>query len=260
MVTSIDHFILYMAPGGHRQWPFSIEPLLDRLSWIVLQTRPLALKHLREALQDNPDWQPKYRHGPRIDLVPAVPYKFLDIGTKMGYYHLEELIPKKEDKNNILHPRHTRSGIPPVNIFHSALQDRVGSQYCNVEQWCVENVWFESSALSLFHSDNRRGYARVTPVALSSVGMPGSSQRSLDKYPTHGLGIYDDYETSENFNGYLWATMEAQPMQIDPALQAMIDQSAQVTSGQTGPSYDLGTSVDVDLPSQPMGCNEQFLE
>ena len=58
--------------------------------------------------------------------------------------------------------------------------------------------------------------------------------RSLDEYPTHGLGTYDDYETSEDFSGYLWATwttMEAQPMQIDPALQAMIDQSTQKTSG-----------------------------
>ena len=33
---------------------------------------------------------------------------------------------------------------------------------------------------------------------------------------------------ARNFSGYLWATwttMEAQPMQIDSALQAMIDQS-----------------------------------
>ena len=35
--------ILYMAPGGPRQWPMSITALLDRLSWIVLQTRPLAI-------------------------------------------------------------------------------------------------------------------------------------------------------------------------------------------------------------------------
>ena len=79
----------------------------------------------------------------------------------------------------------------------------------------------------------------MTPVALSSVGVPGSSILPLDEYPKHGLGIYDDYETSEEFNGYLWATwttMAAQPMQIDSALQAMINQSAQVTSGQTGPS------------------------
>ena len=29
--------IIYMAPGGHRQWPMSISALLDRLSWLVLQ-------------------------------------------------------------------------------------------------------------------------------------------------------------------------------------------------------------------------------
>ena len=112
--------ILYMAPGGHRQWPVSIKPLLDRLSWIVLKTRPLALMHLREALHDNPNWKPMYRQGPKVESVPAVSYKFLDIGTQMGEYHIEELIPRRDDKNNILHPRHTRPGIPPVNTFHSA--------------------------------------------------------------------------------------------------------------------------------------------
>ena len=339
--------ILYMAPGGHRQWPVSIKPLLDRLSWIVLKTRPLALMHLREALHDNPNWKPMYRQGPKVEAVPAVPYKFLDIGTQMGEYHIEELIPKKDDKSNILHPRHTRPGIPPVNTFHSALQNRVGSQYGTVQQWCSENAWFNSSPtcdfwvadaskyrwglpvlvptcpkkmfmqgprlkyvdivtdtlhasssdlitwntlvmmklrwlediprqwidittnsletwaargqLSQFQDDNRRGYARVTPVALSSVGVPGSNILPLDEYPKHGLGIYDDNETSEEFSGYLWATwatMAAQPMQIDSALQAMINQSAQVTSGQIGPRYDLGTPANVDLADQPMGSNE----
>ena len=55
--------ILYMAPGGHRQWPMSITALLDRLSWIVLQTRPLALMSFQNAVQRNPKWQPKYRSG-----------------------------------------------------------------------------------------------------------------------------------------------------------------------------------------------------
>ena len=67
-------------------------------------------------------------------------------------------------------------------------------------------TWSARDELSPFHADNRRGYARVTPVALSSVGFPGSNVNSLDEYPTHGLGIYDDYETSEDFSGYLWAT------------------------------------------------------
>ena len=217
-----------MAPGGHRQWPLSIKPLLDRLSWIVLKTRPLALKHLREALQDNPEWKPRYRRGPRIELVPAVPYKFVDIGTKMGHYHIEELISRKEDKNNILHPRHVRSGIPPVNSFHSVLQNRwetttvmlnsgvsrmlglmhlrhvtsellkhlsTDGDYQFLSQhvrrrlvmmklrWISEiprewidittnslEAWSARDELSPFHTDNRRGYARVTPIACQALG------------------------------------------------------------------------------------------
>ena len=53
--------IIYMAPGGHRQWPMSITALLGRLSWIVLQTRPLALSYFQDAVQRDPHWKPKYR-------------------------------------------------------------------------------------------------------------------------------------------------------------------------------------------------------
>ena len=70
-----------------------------------------------------------YRQGPKVELVPAVPYKFFDIGTQMGEYHIEELIPKKGDKDNILHPRHARPGIPPNKTFHSLVQKRVGCNY-----------------------------------------------------------------------------------------------------------------------------------
>ena len=80
--------IIYMGPGGHRQWPMSITALLEQLSWIVLQTRPLALAYFQEAVQGDPHWQPRYRCGPKVSLVPATPYKFLDIGTKMGGYKL----------------------------------------------------------------------------------------------------------------------------------------------------------------------------
>ena len=76
--------ILYMAPGGHRQWPMSITTLLDRLSWIALKTRPLALSHFQEAVQKNLNWKPRYHCGPKVALAPSIPFKFLDIGTKMG--------------------------------------------------------------------------------------------------------------------------------------------------------------------------------
>ena len=115
--------------------------------------------------------------------------------------------------------------------------DEIPREWIDITTNSLE-TWSARDQLSPFHVDNRRGYARVTPVALSSVGVPGSSTLSLDEYPKHGLGIYDDYETSEDFSGYLWATwttMAAQPMQIDSALQAMINQSAQVTSGRIWP-------------------------
>ena len=87
--------IIYMAPEGHRQWPMSIAALLDRLSWILLQTRSLALTCFQEAVQRDPKWQPKYRSGPKVALAPATPFKFLDIGTKMGCYKLGEHVPEK---------------------------------------------------------------------------------------------------------------------------------------------------------------------
>ena len=84
--------IIYM---GHRQWPMSITALLDRLSWIVLQTRPLALTYFQEAVQRDPKWQPKYRSGPKVAVAPSIPYKFLNIGTKMGGYELGEHVPER---------------------------------------------------------------------------------------------------------------------------------------------------------------------
>ena len=51
---------------------------------------------------------------------------------------------------------------------------------------------------------------------------------TLDQYPMDGLGIYDDLETCEQCSGYVWSnwtTKTVQPMRIDDALQAMIDQA-----------------------------------
>ena len=82
----------------------------------------------------------------------------------------------------------------------------------------------------------------MTPVALSHIGIPGSVILRADEYPKEGLGVYDDFETCDDFNGYVWATwttMTAQPMQIDFALQALLNPSAPVSSGQKGLKYDL---------------------
>ena len=94
--------------------------------------------------------------------------------------------------------------------------------------------------MSPFRSDNRRGYARVTPVALSNVGVPNSHAHPLNEYPLNGLGVYDDYESWDTYTGYVWSTWTtkaAQPVHIDPALQAMINQSVQMHSESVGPTY-----------------------
>ena len=156
--------ILYVAPGGHRQWPVSIKPMLDRLSWIVLKTRPAALIHLREALSTRKEWKPYCRQGPKIDSVPPVPYKFLDIGTQMGEYQIEEPTLRKDDKTSILHPRYVRSGIPPVDTFHSVVQDRVGSHYDTIQQWCHVKAWFRSSPTYDFWVVDEAKYRWGLPV------------------------------------------------------------------------------------------------
>ena len=279
--------------------------------------------------------------------MPAVPYKFLDIGTKMGEYHLEDLALRRDDKDNILHPRYSRSGIPPTGTFQSVVRDRVGNRSDIIQLWCSEKAWFDHSPtcdfwvvdeakyrwglpilvptcprklfmqgprlkyvdivtdtqhasssdlitwntlvmmklrwlteiprkwvdiavnsleawrardlLSQFHPDTRRGYARVTPVALSHIGVPDSYTLPVDEFPKEGLGVYDDYETCDKFSGYIWATwttMVAQPMQIDSALQALLNPSAQASSSQSAVTYDLGVPVNVDQVSQPVGSNE----
>ena len=55
----------------------------------------------------------------------------------------------------------------------------------------IPRQWLEITTQSLEAwrlPDNRRGFARVTPVALSEVGVPDTKILTLEEYPTHGLG------------------------------------------------------------------------
>ena len=69
-------------------------------------------------------------------------------------------------------------------------------------------AWKVRDEQSVFLPDNRRGYARVTPIALSKLGVPGSA---YDENLGHACSD--------------WTTKTVQPAHIDSALQAMIDQS-----------------------------------
>ena len=115
----------------------------------------------------------------------------------------------------------------------------------------IPRQWLEIATQSLeawklrdekppFLPDNRRGFARVTPIALSKVGIPNTEIHSMDEFPLHGLGLYDDYESWSKCKGYVWSgwtTRKTQPMHIDPALQALIDQSAQVAPNAASQAY-----------------------
>ena len=174
--------ILYMAPGGHRQWPMSISALLDRLSWIVLQTRALALASFQEAVQRNPEWQPKYRSGPKVAVAPAVPYKFLDIGTKMGHYKFGEHVPMRHDTDNIFHPRHIRDGIPPVNTFHPIVHRRAAKWAKDVDDWCLEEAWFQHSVNHDFRITDPSGCIWGLPVLVPTCPKKLFAQGPRQKY------------------------------------------------------------------------------
>ena len=174
--------IMYMAPGGHRQWPMSITALLDRLSWIVLQTRSLALMYFQEALQKNPTWQPKYRSGPKVAVAPPVPYKFLAIGTRMGSYKLGEHVPKRHDVDNIFHPRYIGRGIPPANTLHAAIHDRAAKWVNHVDEWCLEEAWFKSSVNHDFRVVDPSGYIWGLPVIIPTCPKRLFAQGPRQKY------------------------------------------------------------------------------
>ena len=98
--------------------------------------------------------------------------------------------------------------------------------------------WRARDEKSPFLPDNRRGCARVTPVALSRVGVPDTALLTLDEYPLHGLGLYDDLETCEQYSVYVWSnwtTKAVQPAHLDATLQAMIDQSSRQGADTTSP-------------------------
>ena len=107
-------------------------------------------------------------------------------------------------------------------------------------------AWKVRDEQSPFLPDNRRGYARVTPIALSKLGIPDSALLPLSEYPLQGLGLYDDLETCEQYFGYVWSnwtTKTVQPAHIISALQAMLDQaSEQDATAASQPYHTQDTS------------------
>ena len=162
--------ILYMAPGGHRQWADAHHSPYLIVCLGLCCKRPLALMSFQNAVQRNPKWQPKYRSGPKVAVAPPVPYKFLDIGTKMGSYKLGEHVSMRHDTDNIFHPRNIRDGIPPVNTFHAIVHGRAARWVNDVDDWCLEEAWFQHSVNHDFRVTDPAGYIPTCPKKLFAQG------------------------------------------------------------------------------------------
>ena len=80
-----------------------------------------------------------------------------------------------------------------VDIVTDTLHASSSRSWIEITTQSLE-AWKQRDEKSLFLPDNRRGYARVTPVALSHVGVPNTGILEMDQYPLHGLGLYEDLE------------------------------------------------------------------
>ena len=74
---------------------------------------------------------------------------------------------------------------PPGYIWGLKWIDILPRQWLEITTQSLE-AWKQRDETSPFLPDNRRGYARVTPVALSKVGVPDTKIHAMDEYPLNG--------------------------------------------------------------------------
>ena len=137
MVAYVEHHIHGSRRSPTVAYVHHSSPLIVYLGLCFRRGHWRCLTSKKRCIcQKDPTWKPKYRCGPRIALAPSIPYKFLDVGTKMGCYKLREHIPTKNDTDNIYHPRFIRDAIPPVNTFHAVVHDRASRWVQDADEWC----------------------------------------------------------------------------------------------------------------------------
>ena len=89
--------IIYMAPGGHRQWPMSITALLDCLSWIVLHWYRHVRWHWllsRKQCEGIPSGNPSIKVDQRLPLHHQFPTNSLILGPRWEAIRLGNMFPK----------------------------------------------------------------------------------------------------------------------------------------------------------------------
>ena len=63
---------------------------------------------------------------------------------------------------------HARPGIPPSKTVHSIVQNRVGTRYGAIQQWCSEDAWFNSSPECDFWVADTSQYRWGLPILVST--------------------------------------------------------------------------------------------
>ena len=107
-------------------------------------------------------------------------------------------------------------------------------------------AWTLRDEESPFRPDNRRGFARVTPLALSNSGIPNTEIYALDEFPLHGLGLHDDYEPWSQYCLAEWICTRS--------TRIPSDQLDQRLRGSLPPLAFM-----VSRPQQPIAAGEELL-
>ena len=100
----------------------------------------------------------------------------------MGCYKLGEHIPARKDTDNIHHPRFIRDGIPSTNAFHAVIHDRAARWVQDVEEWCLEEAWFDHSPTYDFRVVDPHGYIWELPVLVPTCPKKLFAQGPRKKY------------------------------------------------------------------------------
>ena len=105
-----------------------------------------------------------------------------------------------------------------VAKFHSG---HVARGHC-----CILGCMGQKRSAESFLTDNRRGYARITPVGLTSTGVPGQELPPADQYSLHGLWFCDEKESTAQFTTYVWSSWTGkavQPTHVDQNIQDLLN-------------------------------------
>ena len=100
----------------------------------------------------------------------------------MESYKLAEHVPKRHDIDNIYHPRYIRQGIPPVNTFHAVVHGRAAKWVNDVDEWCIEEAWFQHSVNHDFRVTDPAAYIWGRPVIIPTCPKKLFAQGPRQKY------------------------------------------------------------------------------